>query len=76
MRLLFLLTLGGPAVVDAQMVLVEISKQTSMFRIGLCREGWRKMSEAQYAEIIQECMGTYITVKEREYYVGDKIIDS
>ena len=34
------------------------------------------MSEAQREEIIKECMGTSITVKEREYYVGDKIIDS
>ena len=71
----FLLTLGGPAVVDAQMVLVEITKKNKN-RIGLCREGWRKISEAQYEEIIEECMGTSITVKEREYYVGDKNIDS
>ena len=34
------------------------------------------MSEAQCEEIIEECMGTSITVKEREYYVGDKNIDS
>ena len=47
-----------------------------MFQIGLCRKGLRKMSEAQREEIIKECMGTSITVKEREYYVGDQIIDS
>ena len=34
------------------------------------------MSETQCEEIIEDCMGTSITVKEREYYVGDKNIDS
>ena len=34
------------------------------------------MNDSQYAEIIDKCMGTFITVKETEYYVGDKIIDS
>ena len=76
MMSLFLLTLGGPAVVDAQMVLVEISKQKHNVSDRFMSKGWRKMSEAQYAEIIEECMGTSITVKEREYYVGDKNIDS